>query len=86
MTQGAEMIYDYLNHIVAAVVTTLAGAITWLVRTVLTNQAQLAMLQKEIENRDKRREEDREILKELQTDVRQVKRDILEIYKIEAEK
>lgn len=80
------MIYEYLNYIVATVISTVVGAIGWLVRTVLTNQAQLALLQKEIENRDKRREEDREILKELQSDVKQVKRDILEIYKLDVHK
>jgi uncharacterized membrane protein (DUF106 family) len=86
MTQVAKMIYEYLNYIVATVISTVVGAIGWLVRTVLTNQAQLALLQKEIENRDKRREEDREILKELQSDVKQVKRDILEIYKLDVHK
>lgn len=80
------MIYEYLNYIITMAISTVVGAIGWLVRTVLTNQAQLSLLQKEIETRDKRREEDREILKELQSDVKQVKRDILEIYKLDNHK
>jgi hypothetical protein len=75
------MIYDYLNHIVAGIISMFFGAIGWLVRTVLTNQKQIMLLQNEICERDKRRDEDREILKDQQSDVKEVKRDILELYK-----
>ena len=39
------------------------------------------MLQQEIEARDKRREEDRTVWKELKDDVKEIKRDILDLYK-----
>lgn len=72
---------DYLNEIIMAGISALVGAVGWLVRTVLTNQKQIALLQNEIRDRDKRRDEDRQLLRELKEDVHEVKRDILELYK-----
>lgn len=71
----------YLATIIGFILTTVAGFITWLVRTVLTNQKQIALLQEEISSRDVRREEDRSMWKELKDDVKEIKRDILDIYK-----
>jgi len=72
---------EYVNQIYAGIISLFFGAVTWLVRTVLTNQKQIAMLQQEIEARDKRREEDRTVWKELKDDVKEIKRDILDLYK-----
>lgn len=72
---------DYLNELIFTGISALVGAAGWLVRTVLTNQKQIVMLQTEIRDRDKRRDEDRQLLKELKADVNEVKRDILEIYR-----
>ncbi len=72
---------DYVNEIIMAGISSLVGAIGWLVRTVLTNQKQIALLQNEIRDRDKRRDEDRQLLRELKEDVHEVKRDILELYR-----
>jgi hypothetical protein len=47
----------------------------------LTNQKQIALLQEEISSRDVRREEDRSMWKELKEDVKEIKRDILDVYK-----
>ena len=69
------------NTIIVTVVSTVTAACTWLVRTVLTNQKQIALLQEEISTRDTRREEDRSMWKELKDDVKEIKRDILDIYK-----
>lgn len=78
------MIYEYLNHLISAVISTVVAAVVWLIRTVLTNQKQIMLLQNEIQERDKRRDEDREILKEVQSSVKRVERDILEIYQSKA--
>ena len=75
------MIADYINHIVAGVISMFFASIGWLVRTVLTNQKQIELLQNEIQERDKRRDEDRQVLLTVQADVKEVKRDILELYK-----
>lgn len=72
---------EIINTIIVSVVSTVTAACTWLVRTVLTNQKQIALLQEEISTRDTRREEDRSMWKELKDDVKEIKRDILDIYK-----
>jgi uncharacterized membrane protein (DUF106 family) len=72
---------EIVNTIIIAVVGAVTSACTWLVRTVLTNQKQIALLQEEISSRDVRREEDRSMWKELKEDVKEIKRDILDVYK-----
>lgn len=72
---------NYLDYFVGGVVTALFSGITWLVRRVLTNEKQIALLQQEIHERDIRRQEDREIMNEIKTDLKEVKRDIIELYK-----
>ena len=72
---------EIINTIIVTVISTVTAACTWLVRTVLTNQKQIALLQEEISTRDERREEDRTMWKELKEDVKEIKRDILDIYK-----
>ena len=74
---------DYITQIVGTVIVALSSGLTWLVRTVLTNQKQMTLLKQEINERDVRRQEDRELMKELKDDVKEIKRDILDIYKKE---
>lgn len=75
------MISDFINYIIGGIIAALFSGITWLVRRVLTNQEEIALLKSEIKARDVRRTEDREIMKEIQSDLKEVKRDILDIYK-----
>jgi len=72
---------DYLEYIIGSAIAAIFSAGTWLVRRVLTNEKQIALLQTEIVSRDDRRSEDREIMRDIQTDLKEVKRDILDIYK-----
>ncbi len=72
---------NYFEYVIGSAVAAVFSGITWLVRRVLTNEKQIALLQTEIRSRDKRREEDRDIMKDIQTDLKEVKRDILDIYK-----
>ena len=72
---------NYLEYIVGSAVAAVFSAGTWLVRRVLTNEKQIALLQTEITSRDDRRTEDREIMRDIQTDLKEDKRDILDIYK-----
>ncbi|NSY36860.1 hypothetical protein [Leisingera sp. ANG59] len=51
----------------------------WLVRRIFTNQQQIELLQREIEVRDERRDEDREALAEVRQDVREMRGEIREI-------
>lgn len=75
------MISDFINYIIGGIIAALFSGVTWLVRRVLTNQEEIALLKSEIKARDVRRTEDREIMKEIQSDLKEVKRDILDIYK-----
>lgn len=72
---------NYFEYIVGSVIAAVFSGITWLVRRVLTNEKQIALLQKEVATRDERRNEDREIMRDIQSDLKEVKRDILDLYK-----
>lgn len=72
---------NYWEYIVGSTVAAVFSGITWLVRRVLTNEKQIALLQTEIISRDERRNEDREIMRDIQSDMKEVKRDILDLYK-----
>lgn len=72
---------NYVEYIVAGVISSMFAGVTWLIRRVLTNEKQIALLQSEIRDRDTRRQEDREIMNEIKTDLKEVKRDILDLYK-----
>ena len=76
---------NYLEYIVAGVISSMFAGVTWLVRRVLTNEKQIALLQLEIKDRDVRRQEDREIMNEIKTDLKEVKRDIIDLYKRDPE-
>ena len=71
---------DWLHEIIAGATVMFFGAIGWLVRTVLTNQKQIAILKEEITSRNEQRNEDRQVWQELKEDIKEVKRDILKFY------
>ena len=72
---------NYFEYIVGSAIAAVFSGITWLVRRVLTNEKQIALLQTEIVSRDERRNEDREIMRDIQRDLKAVTRDILDLYK-----
>jgi hypothetical protein len=76
---------NYLEYIIGSAVAAIFSGITWLIRRVLTNEKQIALMQAEIRSRDVRRQEDREIMNEIKTDLKEVKRDIIELYKRDPE-
>ena len=76
---------NYLEYVVGAAVSSIFAGVTWLIRRVLTNEKQIALLQLEIKDRDVRRHEDREIMNEIKSDLKEVKRDIIELYKRDPE-
>ena len=57
---------------VTAMATAASGAV-WLVRRIFTNQKQIEILQQSLEARDKQRDEDREALSDVRTDVREIR-------------
>lgn len=68
-----ERIAELGTNIIVAAVAAIGAGIAWLVRRVLTNQAEIAMLRQHLETRDKQREEDREALVELRDDVKEIR-------------
>ncbi len=76
---------NYVEYIVAGVISSMFAGVTWLIRRVLTNEKQIALLQSEIKDRDIRRQEDREIMQEIKSDLKEVKRDIIDLYKRDPE-
>ena len=80
MDQGSFQM-DYINYIIGGLISSFFAGITWLIRRVLTNEKQIALLQNEIRERDVRRQEDREVMQEIKSDLKEVKRDIIELYK-----
>ena len=67
---------DYLNKIIAGAIASVFGAIGWLVRTVLTNNKKIEMLQLEIKNRDSRREEDRKDVAEIKQEMKDLRKEL----------
>jgi len=83
---------DYLNYIIGAGISSVFAGISWLIRRVLTNEKQIALQEQQLEvlkaefkARDDRRQEDREIMNEIKTDLKDVKRDIIDLYKRDPE-
>jgi sensor histidine kinase YesM len=74
---------DYINYLIGSAISAIFAGITWAIRRILTNEKQIALLQSEIRERDVRRQEDREIMQEIKSDLKEVKRDIIELYKRE---
>lgn len=77
---------DALHSFVTWVVVSVGGAVIWLFRKVLTNERQISMLKAEIDSREERRNEDRQVMQEIREDLKGVKNDILDLWKKEAQK
>lgn len=77
---------DALHSFVTWIVVSVGGAVVWLFRKVLTNERQISMLKAEIDSREERRNEDRQVMQEIREDLKGVKNDILDLWKKEAQK
>jgi len=69
-----ERIDHALTSGTSYVVVSIMGGVLWVVRRVLTNQAQIEMLQREIDHRDTLRKEDRAALTEVRDDVKEIRK------------
>lgn len=72
MTRFEDLLASAITWVLAAVGT---GTL-WLIRRVLTNEKQIAMLQTEIAHRDGLRREDRDRLKEVSDDMKALRNEI----------
>lgn len=68
---------ERLHEAGSALVTALVGAVVaagvWLVRRVLTNAQQIALLEADLKRRDEQRKEDRQDVKDVKADIREIK-------------
>jgi hypothetical protein len=67
---------QWVDKIIAGAIATVFASITWLVRTVLTNNRKIELLQLEIKNRDQRREEDRKAVAELKQEMKDLRKEL----------
>ncbi len=67
---------QWINEIVAGVVASVFGAIYWLIRTVLTNNRKIELLELEIKNRDSRREDDRKAVEEIKQEMKDLRKEL----------
>lgn len=78
---------DAWDKAVAGAATAIGGAVIWIVRRVLTNQRQIELLMhqndtlnREFKARDRQRVEDREAMKEVKADVKELRQDIRNLF------
>ena len=63
--------------LVGSIVTAFIGAITWVVRNILTNQKKLIKLETEIVEREKAAQRGREDVRELKTDIKDMNTNLM---------
>jgi hypothetical protein len=73
-----ERLIDLGWNLGTAIVVAVGSGVTWLIRRVLTNQTEIALLKQHIEARDKVRDEDREALSEVRSSVKRIETWIME--------
>jgi uncharacterized protein YlxW (UPF0749 family) len=65
------LVSQYIEQFITGIVVMLIGGVTWLFRTVFTNQKEIALLKDEIANRTHMREEDRAVLLTMRTELKE---------------
>ena len=75
-----EMADGASQSLVAWVVVAIAGGLMWLVRRVFTNQKQIEMLQADLSAREELRQRDRADFKEVKSDVKEMRREISQLF------
>lgn len=67
-----QRLEDYLYWAVTSIATATGAGVMWLIRRVLTNQRQIALLEAEMATRAKLREEDRERMAKIERQNNQI--------------
>lgn len=73
-----ERLFEIGGNIFTAIILAVGTFIAWLVRRVLTNQAEIALLKQDLEKRDVQRGEDREALADVRESVKRIEGWIME--------
>ena len=73
----------WISELIAVAVATAASVLFWAVRTILTSARKVELLEKEIADRDRRRDEDRQAMQSLRTEFREEMRELrAELHKL----
>ncbi len=67
-----ERVEQATANLAVYLITAMGGGLLWLIRTVLTNQKQIALLETEIKHRSQQRDEDREALSDVRDSVKRI--------------
>jgi len=67
---------EYIEQFITGIVVMLIGGVTWLFRTVFTNQKEIALLKEEITSRTHMREEDRAVLLSMKAELKEDSKEI----------
>ena len=73
-----DRLFDFGLNVATAVLGAIAAGVGWLIRRVLTNQAEIALLKQHIDARDKLRDEDREAIADVRESVKRIEGWIME--------
>ena len=74
------MAYDFADKVFGGAVAIVVAFVLWLVRSVFTNAKKVELLEREIKQRDKTREEDRQYLKEMLDHIAEARQEDLSAY------
>ena len=74
-----DVLASATDNVVAWAVAATGGGVVWLIRRVFTNQKQIELLQQELKSREDMRQRDRDDLKEVKADVKEMGRVLLKI-------
>lgn len=67
-----ERVEQATANLAVYIITAMGAGLLWLIRTVLTNQKQIALLETEIRHRSQQRDEDREALADVRDSVKRI--------------
>ena len=67
---------NYIEQFITGIIVMLIGGVTWLFRTVFTNQKEIALLKEEIATRTHMREEDRKVLLDMKVELKEDSKEI----------
>ena len=76
------MINDVIDKFIIPVVAAIVSAFVLLIRKVLVNEEAIKLLQQEAKAREDRRLEEREILRELKAELKEVRQGLQEMYRL----